>query len=44
MPGILPEWTFDMDEQVCACFIDWQKASGHVNEAKLMQILENTGI
>jgi hypothetical protein len=29
---------------VTACFIDWQKVSGNVKRAKLMQILKETGI
>jgi hypothetical protein len=32
-----------MDEELCASFIDCQKAFGHVNWTKLMQILKNTG-
>jgi len=34
----------DTDEELCACFIDWQKAFDHVNWAKLTQILKGTGI
>jgi hypothetical protein len=37
------ECTLDTDEEVCACFTDWQKASDCLNWAKLMQILKNTG-
>jgi hypothetical protein len=33
-----------MDEELCACIIDWQKAFDHVNWAKLMQILKETDI
>jgi hypothetical protein len=31
-------------EELCACFIYWQKAFDHVNWTKLMQILKGTGI
>ena len=34
----------DTDEELCVCFIDWQKAFDHVKWAKLMQILKGTGI
>jgi hypothetical protein len=33
-----------IDEELCACFIDWQKALDRVNWTKLMQILKGTGI
>jgi hypothetical protein len=33
-----------MDEELCACFIDWQKAFDRVNRNKLMHILKGTGI
>jgi hypothetical protein len=33
-----------IDEELCACFIDWQKALDSVNWAKLMQILKGIGI
>jgi hypothetical protein len=26
MLRIISEWTLDVDEELCACFIDWQKA------------------
>jgi hypothetical protein len=38
------ERTFDIDEGVCACFIEWQKAFDPVNWTKLMQSLKGTGI
>jgi hypothetical protein len=44
MLRIISEQTLDIDEELCACFIDWQKAFGHVNWTKLMQILKETGI
>jgi len=34
----------EIDEELCVCFIDWQKAFDRVNWAKLMQILKRTGI
>jgi hypothetical protein len=27
---IIPEQSLDMHEELCACFIDWQKAFDHV--------------
>jgi hypothetical protein len=33
-----------MDEELCACFIDWQKTFYGVNWTILMQILKGTGI
>jgi hypothetical protein len=36
--------TFDLDEELSACVIDWQKAFGRVNWSKLMQIVEVTEI
>jgi hypothetical protein len=44
MLRITSERTLDMDEELCACFIDWQKAFDRVNWTKLMQILKGTGI
>jgi hypothetical protein len=34
----------DIDDELCACFIDWQKAFDRVNCTELMQILNETGI
>jgi hypothetical protein len=34
----------EIDEELNACFIDWQKASDRVKWTKLMQILKETGI
>jgi hypothetical protein len=33
-----------IDEELCACFIDWQKAFDRVNWTKVMQILKGIGI
>jgi hypothetical protein len=40
MLRIISERTLDIDEGLCACFIDWQKASDRVNWTKLMQALK----
>jgi hypothetical protein len=40
----ISERTFDIDEKLCACFINRQKAFGRVNWIKLMQILKRTAI
>jgi hypothetical protein len=44
MLRIISERSLDIDEELCACFIDWQKASDRVNWTKLMQILKGIGI
>jgi hypothetical protein len=44
MLRIIPERTLEIDEELCVCFIDWQKASDRVNWTKLMQILKGTVI
>jgi hypothetical protein len=44
MLRIISERTLVMDEELCTCFIDWQKAFDRVNWTKLMQILKGTGI
>ena len=41
---IIAERTLEIDEELCVCYIDWQKAFDHVNWTKLMQILKRTGI
>jgi hypothetical protein len=41
---IISERTLDIDDELCACFIDWQKAFDCVNWTKLMQILKGIGI
>jgi hypothetical protein len=38
------ERTLVIDEELCACFIDWQKAFDRVNWSQLMQILKGIGI
>ena len=44
MMRITAERTLEVDEELCVCFIDWQKTFDHVNWTKLMQILKGTGI
>jgi hypothetical protein len=44
MPSIISERTLDIDEELCVCFINWQKAFDSVNWTKLLQILKETGI
>jgi len=41
---IIAERTLEIDEELCVCFIDWQKAFDRVNWTKLMQILKRIGI
>jgi hypothetical protein len=36
MLRIISERTLVIDEELCACFIDWQKAFDRVNSTKLM--------
>jgi hypothetical protein len=33
-----------VDEELCACFVDWQKAFDRVNWTKLMQSIKEIGI
>jgi hypothetical protein len=44
MMRITAERTLEIDEELCVCFIDWQKAFDRVNWTKLMQILKATVI
>jgi hypothetical protein len=44
MMRIIAERTLELDEELCVCFIDWQKAFDRVTWTKLMQILKATGI
>jgi hypothetical protein len=44
MLRIMSERTLNIDEELCACFIDWQKAFDRVNCIKLMQILKRNCI
>ena len=40
----IAERTLEIDEEMCVCFIDWQKTFNRVNRTKLMQILKGIGI
>jgi hypothetical protein len=44
MLRIISERIFDIGEEICVCFIDWQKATDCVKWTKLMEILKKTGI
>ena len=44
MMRIIAERTLEIGEELCVCFIDWQKAFDRVNWTKLMQILKRIGI
>ena len=44
MLRIISERTLEIDEELCVCFINWQKAFDRVNWTKLMQILKETSI
>jgi len=44
MMRIIAERTLEIDEELCICFIDWQKAFDRVNWTKLMRILKITGM
>ena len=35
---------FCIDEELCACFIDWQKTFDCIKWTKLMQIINDNGI
>ena len=41
---IISERTLDIEQELCACFIDWQKEFDRVNWTNLMQILKANGI
>jgi hypothetical protein len=38
------ERTLDISEEVCACFIEWQKTFDFVDWTKFLQILKRNGI
>jgi hypothetical protein len=44
MPRIISEQTLNIDEEIYACFIDWQKAPDNVKWTKLRETLNKTGI
>jgi hypothetical protein len=44
MLRILSERTLDIEEELCECFIDWQKVFDRVNWTELVHILKGTGM
>ena len=44
MLRIISERTLEIDEELCACFIDWKKEFGLIKWVKLMQIQKKTCI
>jgi hypothetical protein len=44
MLRIISERTLEIYEELCICFIDWQKAFDRDDWTKLMQIIKGTGI
>ena len=44
MMRIIAERTLEIDEELCICFIDWQKVFDGVNCTKLVKILKISGI
>jgi hypothetical protein len=43
MLRIISERTLEIDEELCASFVDWQKVFDHVKWTKLMQKRKKTG-
>ena len=41
---MISEQAMEIDEVLCACFVDWQEAFDRVKWNKLMQIINETGI
>ena len=41
---IISEKVLDVEEEMCLCFIDWQKAFGRVDWTKLLEMLRNIGV
>jgi hypothetical protein len=44
MLRIISERTLDIGEELCVCFIDWQKAFDRVKWTQLSEILQKNGI
>jgi hypothetical protein len=44
MLRIISEGTLDIEEEMCRCFIDWQREFGRVKWTKLLHILKVTGV
>ena len=41
---IISERVLDVKEEMCLCFIDWQKAFDRVDWTKLLEMLRNIGV
>ena len=41
---IISERVLDVKEEMCLCFVDWQKASERVDWTKLLEMLRNIGV
>ena len=41
---IISERVLDVTEEMCLCFIDWQKAFDRVDWTKLLEMLRNIGV
>ena len=41
---IITERVLDIKEEMCLCFIDWQKAFDRVDWSKLLEMLRNIGV
>ena len=41
---IISERVLDVNEEMCLCFIDWQKAFDRVDWTKLLEMLRNIGV
>ena len=41
---IISERVLDVKEEMCLCFIDWQKTFDHVDWTKLLEMLRNIGV
>ena len=41
---VISERVLDVNEKICTCFIDWQKAFDRVKWEKLLEILKQIGV
>jgi hypothetical protein len=44
MLRIMSERSLDIEEELCECLMDWQKAFERINWTKLLQILKENGV
>jgi hypothetical protein len=44
MLRLISELTFEIDGELCACFLEWQKAFDDADRTRLMRILKENGI